>query len=184
MTQFNRTLAALLSGKKTETSRLALPEPDGTGEFDCEMIGYPLGVMAVQRYQPKKGYWRTIWKIDETYSIQPGRGQRSVGRFVVEDIWRQDVRTLTPEQVKAEGFDSLSAFLVVWCGMHDKTQNPVVLGVNDKPLDDAWHKAFMAQHPHPERYQAWRMTIRVLWPTVDWGAPAVRALQIDKSSLY
>jgi hypothetical protein len=148
MTQFQHTLKALLEGRKTETSRIALPQPDGTGEFDCEMIGYPLGVPSVQRYLVGWDKWRTVWQTGKDYAIVPARGKKSVGRFVVDAIWWQDVRSLTAKQIQAEGFNSAQAFDALWLKMHG------------------------------EHYEAWRMTIRVLWETVDWDAPAVVALQI------
>lgn len=183
MTQFNHTLAALLSGKKTETSRIIKPG-DYHGLSQGLMIAHWLPSQQGEWYASVHfGNWKTHFEVGKEYAIQPHRTAKSIGKFKIDRIWRQDVRTLTPEQVKAEGFNSLSDFLIIWCKMHDKSQNPVVLDVNDKPLGDERHKAFMMQHPHPERYQAWRMTIRVLWGTVNWEAPAVRALQIVKPTL-
>lgn len=201
MTQFNHTLAALLSGKKTETSRFALPEPDGTTAVGCEMIQWPNGRRSVMRGKANNSGWSIRWEQGKDYAIQPGRGVKSVGRFVVDQIWRQDVRTLTPEQVKAEGFavkgdmgsESWFKFLQVWAAMHDRQFefrfDPQIVDyrVREGRQRDivAWDtlKNMISARP-AERYQAWRMTIRVLFETVDWDAPAVRALQIDKSSLY
>lgn len=177
MTLFQHTLGQLLRGEKTETSRLSLPHADGEHIVNREMIQWPSGVKSVMRGTAQG--WRIKWQVGQQYAIQPARGVKSIGKYKLLDVWQQDVRTLTPQQVTAEGFSNLSGFLVVWCAMHDKTQNPVVLGTNDEPLDDLWHKAFMAQHPYPERYQAWRMKIEVQYETVDWDAPAVKWLQIS-----
>lgn len=174
MTQFQHTLKQLLTGQKTETSRIALPEPDGTGTFFCEMIRYPGGVPCVQLYLPTWDKWRTVWETGKEYAIVPRRGVKSVGRYRVESIWRQDVRTLTEAQVHAEGFQTWQEFLQVWCQMHD----PKVLSFSTD-----WTVSKHLATRSPERYQAWRMTIRVLWETVDWDAPAVRALQIDRFGL-
>ncbi len=154
MTQFQHTLRQLLTGEKTETSRIALPEPDGTGLRDGEMFRWPNGVKAVQRFNASQMKWITVWLEGQEYAIQPARGVRSVGRYRVEAIWWQDVRSLTAQQIKAEGFSSAQAFDALW------------------------------QKMHGEHYEAWRMSIRVLWETVDWDAPAVRALQIEPKSVY
>jgi hypothetical protein len=180
MTQFQHTLKALLEGRKTETSRIALPEPDGTGTFDCEAIRYPLGVSAVQRYLPGWGKWRTVWETGKDYAIVPRRGVHSVGRYRVEAIWRQDVRTLTLGQVEAEGFsDELwVGFWWTWCSMHDRVKWDEFVTPDGFPRSGTEVKQMLMERPS-ERYQAWRMTIRVLWETVDWDAPAVCALQIE-----
>lgn len=173
MTQFQHTLKALLEGRKTETSRIALPHSDGTGTFDCEDIRWPNGIESVQRLKVGVLGWRTVWQVGKDYAIEPHRGVRSVGRYRVEAIWRQDVRTLTLGQIEAEGFENRYDFLSVWCAMHDKQFKPI-----------AAHGWAHLDYRPAERYQAWRMTIQVLWETVNWDARAVRALQIEKSKLY
>jgi hypothetical protein len=110
MTLFQHTLKALLRGEKTETSRLALPEPDGTACRGTEMIQYPSGVLSVMRGADMR--WFPKWQ---------------VARFA-----------------------------------------DVIDMINHRPA---------------EYYQAWRMTVRVLWDTVDWDAPAVMALHIAKSTV-
>ena len=142
MTQFQHTLKALLEGRKTETSRIV----------KVNQLWYPnLGVIA----DSDDHGWnnRTVWAIGKDYAIVPARGKKSVGRFVVDAIWWQDVRSLTAKQIQAEGFNSAQAFDALWLKMHG------------------------------EHYEAWRITIRVLWETVDWDAPAVAALHIDRNGL-
>lgn len=179
MTQFQHTLKALLEGRKTETSRIALPESDGTGTFDCEMMRYP-GTPTVQRFEVKKNYWRVIWAVGQTYAIQPARGVKSVGRYRVEAIWRQDVRTLTTGQVINEGFMDRVTFYEVWCEMHDSSLLPLPAWGNAAPPEI---QRYLNKRPF-ERYQAWRMTIQVLWDTVDWDALAVKALHIEPKTVY
>lgn len=181
MTLFQHTLGQLLRGEKTETSRLALPLADGEHIVGREMIQYPSGVKSVMRGTAKG--WTVKWQVGKDYAIQPARGVASIGRYRLIDVWRQDVRTLTTEQIKAEGweikeFDSVTQypdlwFLRLWVSMHDKLAR-VKLG--QKPRIE-WHD-YLAQRP-AEYYMTWRMSITVLWDTVDWDAPAVKALHID-----
>jgi hypothetical protein len=183
MTQFQHTLKALLEGRKTETSRIALREPSGTGEFDCEMIRYPMGLLSVQRFNAWDEHWRTVWQVGKDYAIQPARAVKSVGRYRVEAIWRQDVRTLTLGQVEAEGFNSLwIGFWETWCKMHDPSAVTDVQHIRALTGSHLDAKKILMERP-AERYQAWRMTIKVLWETVDWDASAVAALQIEPRSL-
>jgi hypothetical protein len=148
MTLFQHTLKQLLTGQKTETSRLALPEPDGTSCKGTEMIQYPNGTKSVMRGADMR--WFPKWQVGKDYAIQPNRGVKAVGRYRIEDIWWQDVRSLSNAQVQAEGFASYDDFMRLWIRMHGT-----------------------------DKFEAWRMEISVLWDTVNWEAPAVLALEID-----
>ena len=176
MTQFQHTLRQLLTGEKTETSRIVKPEQDYTGAL-------PHFIPSVY-VRDEWGNYRTIWKTGNDYAIQPARGVHSVGRYRVEAIWRQDVRTLTLGQVEDEGFKKAlwGDFWLVWCKMHD----PAAFKEICERWDEHYHdfkditltgvKNYLLERP-AERYQAWRMTIHVLWETVDYEA--VRKLGID-----
>jgi hypothetical protein len=181
MTQFQHTLKALLEGRKTETSRIV----------KANQLWYPnLGVIA----DSEDHGWnnRTVWAIGKDYAIQPGRTIKSIGRYRVEAIWRQDVRTLTAEQISAEGFyaawGSRWDFMQVWIQMHDTgyynllRKHAMLPGEANHPSSEAYWGTRLNERL-AERYQAWRMTIQVLWDTVDWDAPAVKALQIEPKVL-
>jgi len=182
MTQFQHTLKALLEGRKTETSRIVKP---GDYTFMCGERPAPWPARGIvplysdvwgERQTPDDPQRRLIhwikWQQDKDYAIQPARGVHSVGRYRVEAIWRQDVRDLTEAQRKAEGFKSMTEFWTIWCQMHD---------ARFQLTGGKWWTDLI--HRPAERYQAWRMTIKVLWDTVDFDAPAVRTLQIDRSDL-
>ena len=177
MTQFQHTLRQLLTGQKTETSRIVKEGQEYAGAL-------PHAIPLVYQWDKNINYTRTVWQVGKDYAIQPGRGVKSVGRYRVETIWRQDVRTLTLGQVEAEGFNSLwIGFWEVWCKMHDA---PAVADMQHIRALTGSHldaKKILMERP-AERYQAWRMTISVLWETVDWSAPAVAALQIPERQLY
>lgn len=183
MTIFQHTLRQLLNGQKTETSRLALPEPDGTKCAGTEMIAYPNGIMSVQRGATDDSHWITRWQVGKDYAIQPARTVKSIGRFRVDHIWKQDVRTLTDEQVQAEGFKDglditgMQAFLRVWTEMHDVI---AYARMGHKPKDQ-WQN-FLDGRDY-RLYIAWRLKITVLWDTIDWEVPAVKILHIVKKDM-
>lgn len=168
MTLFQHTLRVLLTGQKTETSRLALPEPNGETCKGTEMIQYPSGIRSVMRGADMR--WFPKWQVGRDYAIQPARGVKSVGRYRIENIWKQDVRTITPEQLTAEGFinglsgDRFYAFMRVWTLMHDPIGRS---RLSLKPTDE-W-RDYLDQRDD-SLYTAWRMQISVLWDTVDWDA--------------
>lgn len=169
MTLFQHTLKALLRGEKTETSRLALPDADGETTIGREMIQYPFGKLTVMQGRGMR--WIPKWQVGKDYAIQPARGVKAVGRYRVDHIWKQDVRTLTSDQIRAEGFGINLAFYDAWCWMHDLQAAKVGIFSNGY--------AHLEYRP-AELYTAWRMEISVLWDTVDWEAPAVKALCIDQ----
>lgn len=173
MTLFQHTLGQLLRGEKTETSRLALPHADGEHIVGREMIQYPMGIKSVMRGTVQG--WRIKWQVGKDYAIQPARGVKSIGQYRIVDIWWQDVRMLTDKQVNAEGFKTWQSFFETWCAMYDQKALPF-------PTDlTVWRHL---EYRPSERYTAWRMSITVLWDTVDWDAPAVRALQPLKGLLW
>lgn len=177
MTQFQHTLRQLLLGDKTETSRIVKPG-DYTwmcGEMPAPWIvgrlPYVMQYSAIHSAEHVARFRR-----GQDYAIQPDRTSKSVGRYRVEAIWRQDVRTLTHKQARNEGFLNTQQFFDVWCWMHDKEAFKRY---------GFWQRDAERLNVYPtERYTAWRMTISVLWDTIDWDAPVVRALQIEPKAVY
>lgn len=186
MTLFQHTLGQLLRGEKTETSRLALPLADGEHLVGREMIQYPMGNKAVMRGTPHG--WRLKWQVGRDYAIQPARGVKSVGSYRIDDIWWQDVRRTTLQQAIDEGFVYRIDFLHLWGLMHDPEfkwefdsrilDYRVSVGHKKYILDSAQMLEMIDTRP-AEHYQAWRMSITVQYETIDWDAPAVKALGID-----
>lgn len=186
MTLFQHTLGQLLRGEKTETSRLALPQADGEHIVGREMIRYPMGNKAVMRGAPHG--WRLKWQVGRDYAIQPARGVKSIGQYRIMDIWWQDVRRTSLQQAIDEGFVYRIDFLHLWGLMHDPgfkwEYDPQIpdyrasIGRKKYILGSAQMLEMIDARP-AEYYQAWRMSIAVQWDTVDWNAPAVKALEID-----
>lgn len=178
MTQFQHTLKQLLSGEKYETSRLVKP---GDYNWMCGEMPAPWTERGtVMQYSAVHFASHTARFVrDREYTIQPGRAQKSVGKYVIESIWRQDVRTLLLGQVDAEGFRAdWLGFWRVWCTMYDREGLKFFTDRFNRPLTAPLVKKYLELRPN-ELYTAWRMRIRVLWDTVDWEAPAVAALQIE-----
>lgn len=60
-------------------------------------------------------------RVEQTYAIQPGRGQKAIGRTPpIASIRRQDVREMTQNDAIARGFASIEEYLEVWTRMHDR----------------------------------------------------------------
>lgn len=121
---FAHTWEKVLSGKKSQTRRLRLPD------------------------------YNTPYRVGKTYAVQPGRGQKAVGRIEIVSIRQEDVRHISQEDVIAEGYDRLGFFLT-WTKMHDVPANRELRRFDSPPL------RLLDSRP-PERYQAWVLTFKVV----------------------
>jgi len=62
-------------------------------------------------------------KIGKTYAIRSKMLEPAQARIVITRAWRQRLRDLTPEDVRKEGFNSLTEFKQAWTEIYD-TWNP------------------------------------------------------------
>lgn len=146
---FQHTWEKVLSGEKSQTRRLVKRCPEGMrigGDYVFEAVAaddvvhFPEGseIQRVSTVYYRHGGWLTgdlcvepderlfrKYQIGHTYAVQPGRGQKAIARIEITRIRCEDVRTISWEDLKAEGFgfhgNAKEKFLWVWCGMHDKT---------------------------------------------------------------
>ncbi len=57
--------------------------------------------------------------VGQEVAAQPGRIMKGDGKIRILDIQQQDVRNITNNDARAEGFYHSLDFLITWCGMHD-----------------------------------------------------------------
>jgi hypothetical protein len=168
---FQHTFEAVLSGKKTQTRRIAAPEPNGESCAGFEMISYPMGIKAVVRGSRDDMKWNVKWQVNKDYAVCPGRGKSQVARIRLTDIRREDVRCISEQDAVAEALYSPFEFLEVWTHMHDK---PAWNAQNNTDFSDgdesgrishsaAWMSWLKGTRP-AERYQAWVLTFELVQP--------------------
>ena len=91
-------------GEKTQTRRVV--RPGEAAEYD---LVNGTGIVAV-----RTASGRLKWIVGGTYANQPGRGKKGVGRIRIVGVYRERLQEIGPEDVKAEGFDSLEDFIAAW----------------------------------------------------------------------
>lgn len=140
---FQHTWEKVLTGEKTQTRRLVKPDQwIETVYYDApQMYVYTGG-------SQRRCVYGTFHSVlyPKTYAVQPGRGQKAVGRIRITHIRREDVRNISEEDARAEGFTDIDDFLETWCGMHD----PSIL-----PFFTAMYRRGWLETQPASRYDAW-----------------------------
>ncbi|MEM6281465.1 MAG: ASCH domain-containing protein [Chloroflexota bacterium] len=102
---FQHTLENVLSGKKTQTRRVAKPADEATRDDN--------GSITVVLVNGRKK-----WQVGKTYAVQPGRSLPSVARIEVIALEYEPVQAVSHAAAVAEGFTSRDEFLQVWQRIH------------------------------------------------------------------
>lgn len=116
---FSRTRQLLLSGRKTQTLRLA-----DVGDYLWSPPGGPVHVMRAPFKLGDRTISRPRWIVGHTYAIQPERCHHALGRFRCTYLREvlNPLEAATGEAgesfVRAEGFDTAQEFLDVWHQLH------------------------------------------------------------------
>lgn len=157
---FQHTYELVLRCKKTQTRRIVKPyhrlltKSNGTSWVDIQ----------------GKDYDRRLYVIGNTYAVQPGRGKKAVARIEITGIRQEDVRHISCEDAKAEGFEHPFEFLCKWSEMHGKLKFYFDPNIVDYRV---WHnkqwQTMSYQHVEqllmvqPEQYyQAWVLEFRLI----------------------
>lgn len=149
---FQHTHTNVLNGTKTQTRRLVKP-----GEYAITIPAdrdVPLAgrISAVMDDAKQNG---VIYAVGKDYAVQPGRTAKGIARIRITDIRCEDVRNISDEDVKAEGFADHEEFFEVWCTMHD----PAIL-----PFYTAMYRRGWLTPQPAYKYQAWVITFELVQP--------------------
>jgi len=162
---FQHTIDKVLSGEKTQTRRIVKPT-------EHMFAGHEGTVWSV--LNPKTlgdPQLRAVYETNKEYAVQPGRGKAAVGRILITNIRHQeDVRYISEEDVKAEGFGSVYGYLLTWTQMHDKEawrMNQVDMSDGDaangvyEPHSGNWISYLRGQRPSGF-YRAWVLEFQLV----------------------
>jgi hypothetical protein len=103
---FSKTWPLVLAGIKTQTRRSRYE-----GETLKELATFP-GLPSIKWVVRANGHTR--WTAGRHYAVCAGRGRKSIGSFILLDLWPDRVSQISEEDARAEGFDSPEAFQAVW----------------------------------------------------------------------
>lgn len=149
---FQHTIDLVLSGKKTETSRIIQPGDKAIKEA----LDTIMAISSVSQGYPNG---RLKWMVGQTYAVQRGRGQKAEGRIRLKAIRESDRRDITPAGAGYEGFDSVFDFLELWCQMHD----PDAMELFDYYDCNSNTRIVHQLKARPdEHYQAWVLTFELV----------------------
>lgn len=170
---FQHTWEKVLSGEKTQTRRIVKPKTvfpsnmRSTDNTDGDWMWHGK-VFTASACKPGTGYWglgyteaRIKYEVGKTYAVQPGRGKKAVARIRILSIRREDVREISGQDVKAEGFDNRVAFMNVWLQMHDPEIYEIYRDYRFPHQEYKQAAPFLRSRP-AERYDAWALTFEVV----------------------
>src|SRR5664279_740162 len=106
---FQYTLDQVLSGRKTQTSRLVTPHDSAVYGSGHEIVAVTVN-------------GRDKYRVGKTYAVQPARGKPAVAHIRLVRIEGKKVSATTLAEAKAEGFASREAFFETWNEIHGANQ--------------------------------------------------------------
>lgn len=173
---FQHTWEKVLSGEKTQTRRIVKPHDyinrwHLNGDDDCTINE----ILTPRKKPTKYETSRNVYLLGKTYAVQPGRGQKAIAHIEITDIRHEDVRCISDEDARAEGFDSPLDFLAKWTQMHDRQmqfdrddENWADDGTWNYWANRKWGKAdslvmwsYLAVRP-ANRFMAWALTFKLV----------------------
>jgi len=111
---FQYTLDLLLSGRKTQTCRIAKLSEKAVRASDGTIEAVTLN-------------GRDKYRVGKTYAVQPSRNESAVARIKLIGLEHKKVSAITPKEAQAEGYANREEFFEVWRTIHgEKNANAEV----------------------------------------------------------
>lgn len=153
---FQHTIDNVLNGTKTQTRRLVKPRQRYA---DRHELGLPPAVFTVSAASEPSP--RIQWYVGQTVAVQPGRNAKGIARIRITGIRQEDVRCISDEDAKAEGFEDWGHFMGTWTWMHD---NYELFHSQDLWARGGQMLRGVLSHRPIERYTAWVITFVLVKP--------------------
>lgn len=82
--------------------------------FKPDLAALVLEGRKTQTRRPANGIDPCRYVVGRTYAVQPGRGEKALGRVLILSVTRVPVVPISAEDAAAEGFRSPAMFYVRW----------------------------------------------------------------------
>lgn len=139
---FQHSYENVLSGDKVQTRRIVKP-------------GHQARLNADGQIEAVTVNGRALWQVGKTIAVQPGRRAKSVGRIRITGIRREDVRQISDDDARAEGYTDKAGFWGIWTRMHD-----LPMAVEGDGHDQAWQNRLLDRPD--DRYDAWVLAFELV----------------------
>ncbi len=130
---FLHTLPQILSGQKTQSSRIWKDDYFFPSDYYDKTIYTTL----LSHKAWDAGKVRTLYRLGQILSVQPSRGVKGVAKIKILELAKRDVRDFDESDIAREGFPNRTWFLHTWTEMHDKLMHNTL----DYAALEAWHEA-------------------------------------------
>ena len=125
---FQHTLNDVLSGEKTQTSRI-------WKHYYRVQNSHMRFVDRHEKFGKREFYvlWsvnkslRRLYEVGRTYAVQAKRGGKGLARIRILKLAKRDIREFDESDIQREGFDSFDSFYMLWQEMHDRNYEALVI---------------------------------------------------------
>lgn len=155
---FQETWENVISSAKTQTRRIV--KPDDVPQFHT---ANSIRFAGATGYTGVKRGGRILYRVNQTLAVQPARTAKGIARIRIIGIRQEDVRQMSGDDARAEGFENRKQFMDVWLSMHDKPAYEIFS--TGECLDTGGCVKYLWTRP-TERYQAWVITFELVQPAV------------------
>lgn len=141
---FQNTHGLVTAGLKTQTRRLMKNRDRWQGQ-SLRCLQQLVHAVYSSSYKLK-------WQVGRTYAIQPGRGKKAVGRFLLESIRKERLRDISAQDARAE---------LGWTNDHNRDTGPYPCFV------ELWDRIHTTRGTRwQDNPEVWVLTLRVALPVL------------------
>jgi hypothetical protein len=138
---FQHTINDVLSGAKTQTSRIWKDDYFFPSDY-CDKTVYST---LLSRKAWGNNKVRRLYHVGQILSAQPNRGAKGVAKIRILELAKRDVRDFTDEDIAREGFVDRLDFFITWMYMHSKPY--LKLLANEMVTEEWWLDSMKVQVP-------------------------------------
>ncbi len=128
---FQHTLDDVLTGRKTQTSRIwkhyyRLGNEDIV-YGDSHQKSPNVQKMFFTLWLLNTNTPRKVYEVGKTYAVQAKRGGHGLARIRIKSLAKRDIRDFDDDDIEREGFWGFEQFYDLWCEMHDNNYEALVI---------------------------------------------------------